>query len=74
MFLKTPQKSVVFIITDQLERLKNMKEKYFIVNESVLNGILKKIKRTIDFGKFVNTKTLADTDDQLPNDFTLIMR
>ena len=51
-----------------------MKEKYFIVNESVLNGILKKIKRTTDFGKFVNTKTLADTDDQLPNDFTLIMR
>ena len=37
-------------------------------------GKIKKIKRTIDFGKFVNTKTLADTDDQLPNDFTLIMR
>lgn len=51
-----------------------MKEKYFIVIESVLNEIFKKIKRIIDFGKFGNTKTLADTYDQLPNDFTLIMR
>ena len=46
-------------------------KKYLIVNDSVSNEVLDKIRKIIGIGKFDNTKILIEKDDKLPNDVTL---
>ena len=48
-------------------------EKKYLVDDYMLDKVLKKhrVKEIIGVEKFDNTKTLIDTDDELPDDITL---
>ena len=49
------------------------RKKYLIVDDYMLDKVLDKIKKTIGIEKFHDTKILIDTDDKLPNNFSLKM-
>ena len=53
-----------------LERLKNIKEIYLMVDNNNLDKVLDKIKKIITIKKFDDAKTLIDTDYRLPDDIT----
>ena len=42
-----------------------------MVNDYILDKVLNKIKEIIDVEKFDNANILIDTDDKLPDNFTL---
>ena len=46
-------------------------EKYWIVDDCMLNEVLDKVKEMISIEKFYDAKILIDTDDILPDDITL---
>ena len=46
-------------------------EKYWIVDDCMLNEVLDKVKEMISIEKFYDAKVLIDTDDILPDDITL---
>ena len=48
-----------------------MKEKYFVIGDHMLDGVLDKIKVIIDIKKFGETKILIDTDDKLADEVNL---
>ena len=51
--------------------IKNVKEKYFVIGDHMLDGVLDKIKVIIDIKKFGETKILIDTDDKLADEVNL---
>ena len=53
-----------------MENFEKYKEKYLMVDDSILDKVLDKIKEIIGTGKFVDTKILIDIDDKLPDDVT----
>ena len=46
-------------------------EKYWMVDDCMLNEVLDKVKEMISIEKFYDAKILIDTDDILPDDITL---
>ena len=49
----------------------NEAEKYWMVDDCMLNEVLDKVKEMISIEKFYDAEILIDTDDILPDDITL---